>query len=86
MTIDCLKRKSIVEYFKLGPDWANWLAKDRDGDCYWFSNQPEFNSKGNWKDRIPDGKVKFFGKVSFNTGKGLWNREGLPFEGQRYGR
>lgn len=84
--INSLKKKDIAGYFNNAPEWAQWLAKDRDGICYWFENQPKYNKRGNWKDVIPNGKVKFCGKTILNTGEYLWSRDGKMVQGESYGR
>jgi hypothetical protein len=28
------------------PDWAKWVAKDMDGHCYWYENEPILHSYG----------------------------------------
>lgn len=27
--------------WKDAPNWANWLAMDKDGEWWWFENEPE---------------------------------------------
>ena len=41
------------------PEWANWLAKDRGGEWYWYENEPNrfvpvFGEKGEIVDLVDD--------------------------------
>jgi hypothetical protein len=34
--------------WKDAPEWANWLAMDRDGTWYWYQNRPNKVIDGFW--------------------------------------
>lgn len=36
--------------WKDAPDWADWLAQDKDGEWFWYDLQPNLNfSRDSWE-------------------------------------
>lgn len=57
-------KKAIHESWLLAPEWAKFIAIDRDGEIWAFEFQPTLGRKKNWRCREPDGKAKFLMKFA----------------------
>lgn len=36
------ERAAYLERWKDAPEWAQWLAEDKDGECGWYGSKPSF--------------------------------------------
>ena len=46
------------------PEWANWLAMDKDGCWWWYEKEPEFNdATGYWDINHAEDKCKCYGDI-----------------------
>lgn len=54
--------------WKDAPDWAMWLAQDKDGDWYWWQDKPCIYHQPFWMPDADDaGEIEIAKPAKFNT-------------------
>lgn len=64
-----------VPCWETAPSWARYLAKDADGDWFWFSHQPAFHKRSKvWRVSIGQAELAMVGTPSKSWRRSLKQR------------
>lgn len=61
--LEQLKTQQFTPDWDNAPEWANWVAQDKNGSWCWYKNEPAFMRAGVWRVDIGESKPVCFSNV-----------------------